>query len=58
MKDKISDIFFYTDEFCKEYYKIMEGFQLVEETGKRTRNKPCKLSDSPGYHHHYCLSPG
>ena len=21
MKDKISDIFFYTDEFCKEYYK-------------------------------------
>ncbi|HAH26234.1 MAG TPA: IS982 family transposase [Prolixibacteraceae bacterium] len=46
MKDKITEIFFYTDEFCKEYYKIMEGFQLPEETNKRTRNKPCKLSDS------------
>lgn len=46
MKDKITDIFFYTDEFCKEYYKVMEGFQLVEETGKQKRNKPCKLSDS------------
>jgi hypothetical protein len=46
MKDSISDIFFYTDEFCIEYYKVLEGFQLVEETGNRNWYKPCKLLDS------------
>ena len=46
MKDKITDIFFYIDEFCKEYYKVIEEFQLPEQTNTRTRNKPCKLSDS------------
>lgn len=39
MKDKISDIFFYIDEFCIEYYKLMEGSQLPEETNKRARNQ-------------------
>ncbi len=46
MTDKITEIFFYTDEFCKEFYKVMEGHQLPEETAKKKRNKPCKLSDS------------
>jgi hypothetical protein len=46
MTDKITEIFFYTDEFCKEYYKVMGGHQLVGQTAKRRRNKPCKLSDS------------
>ncbi len=42
MTDKITKIFFYIDEFCKEFYKVMEG----QETAKKKRNKPCKLSDS------------
>lgn len=46
MTDKITEIFFFTDEFCKEFYKVMEGHQLPEETAKKKRNKPCKLSDS------------
>lgn len=46
MTDKITEIFFYTDEFCKEFYKVMDGHQLPEETAKKKRNKPCKLSDS------------
>jgi hypothetical protein len=46
MIDKITEIFFFTDEFCKEFYKVMEGHQLPEETAKKKRNKPCKLSDS------------
>ena len=43
---KLVEIFFLTDEFCKEFYKIMEGCQLSENTSKNKRNKPCKLSDS------------
>ena len=46
MTDKITEIFFFTDEFCKEFYKVMEGHQLPEETAKKKRNKPCKLFDS------------
>lgn len=46
MTDKITEIFFYTDEFCKEYYKVMRGHQLAEQTAKKKRNKPSKLSDS------------
>ena len=32
MTDKITEIFFYADEFCKEYYKVMEGHVLSDET--------------------------
>jgi len=46
MTDKITEIFFYTDEFCKEYYQVMEGHVLADETSKKKRNKPCKLTDS------------
>jgi len=46
MTDKITEIFFYTDEFCKEYYQVMEGHVLADEITKKKRNKPCKLSDS------------
>lgn len=46
MTDKITEIFFYADEFCKEYYKVMEGHVLAVETSKKKRNKPCILSDS------------
>jgi hypothetical protein len=46
MTGKITEIFFYADEFCKEYYKVMKGHVLADETSKKKRNKPCKLSDS------------
>jgi len=35
MTDKITEIFFYADEFCKEYCKVMEGHVLVDETSKK-----------------------
>jgi hypothetical protein len=34
------------DEFCKEFYKAMEGHQLASNTGKKVRNKPAKLNDA------------
>lgn len=43
---KLVDIFYFTDEFCKEFYKTLEGVQLKAENSKKSRNKPCKLSDS------------
>jgi hypothetical protein len=46
MTDKITEIFFCADEFCKEYYKVMEGHLLTDESSKKKRNKPCRLSDS------------
>jgi hypothetical protein len=36
----------FTDEFCKEFYKTLEGAQLKADNSKKSRNKPCKLSDS------------
>lgn len=46
MIDKITEIFFYADEFCKEFHNAMQGHQLAEQTAKKKRNKACKLSDS------------
>jgi len=43
---KLVDIFFYTDEFCKDFSKTLEGAQLRSDNAKKSRNKPCKLSDS------------
>jgi hypothetical protein len=43
---KLVDIFYFTDEFCKEFYKTLEGVQLKADNSKKSRNKPCKLSDS------------
>ncbi|MDP2161115.1 MAG: IS982 family transposase [Flavobacterium sp.] len=43
---KLVDIFFFTDEFCKEFNKTLEGAQLKVDNSKKSRNKPCKLSDS------------
>jgi hypothetical protein len=40
------DIFFYADEFCKEFYKTLDGTQLSSDNSLKRRNKPCKLSDS------------
>lgn len=43
---KLMDIFYITDEFCKEFNKVLEGAQLKADNSKKSRNKPCKLSDS------------
>jgi len=43
---KLVDIFCFTGEFCKEFYKTLEGAQLKADNSKKSRNKPCKLSDS------------
>ena len=43
---KLVDIFFYTDEFWKDFSKTLEGDQLRSDNAKKSRNKPCKLSDS------------
>jgi hypothetical protein len=43
---KLVDIFYFTDEFCKEFSKTLEGAQLKADNSKKSRNKPCKLSDS------------
>jgi len=43
---KLVDIFYFTDEFCKEFNKTLEGVQLKADNSKKSRNKPCKLSDS------------
>ena len=48
MKDYVNlmEIFYLADEFCKEFYKNMAGYQIETNTGKKRRNKPCKLNDS------------
>jgi hypothetical protein len=40
------DIFYFADEFCKEFTKTLEGVQLKADNTKKSRKKPCKLSDS------------
>jgi len=40
------EIFYLADEFCKNYYKSMEGHRLDNKGGKKRRNKPSKLIDS------------
>lgn len=40
------EIFYLADEFCKEFYKVMEGHQLPAADGKKHRNKPSKLNDA------------
>ena len=43
---KLVGIFFYTDEFCKDFSKTLEGAQLRSDNAKKSRNKPRELSDS------------
>lgn len=46
MEDKVTEIFFYVDEFCIEWHKAIARHQLPKETLKSKRNKPCRMSDS------------
>jgi hypothetical protein len=44
-ESNLVEIFYFADEFCKEFNKALEGAQLGPDNSKKRRNKPCKLSD-------------
>lgn len=46
IRSKLVEIFYFSDEFCKEFDKTLEGVRLKSDNSKKSRNKPCKLSDS------------
>lgn len=43
---KIVEIFYFADDFCKEYSSIIKRSQIAVDNGKKHRNKPCRLSDA------------
>lgn len=45
-KSNLVEIFCMADEFCKEFYKVMEEHQIAVSSGKKHRNKPSKLNDA------------
>jgi hypothetical protein len=38
------EIFYLTDEFCKESDKTTKGYRLPSESSKKQRNKPSAMS--------------
>ncbi len=40
------EIFYIADEFCKKFYKTIQGHTLTENNLKKNRNKPSKLNDA------------
>jgi hypothetical protein len=44
--DKITEIFYLVDEFCKEFEKVREDHLLTEKSEIKHRNRKFKLSDS------------
>jgi hypothetical protein len=45
--DKITNFFFVTDDFCKNFaVEIAKHPKLPDEDGKKHRNRPCEMSDS------------
>jgi hypothetical protein len=46
MNVKITEIFYLVDEFCKEYNKAKEGYELTNTTAKKTRKRKFRLCDS------------
>lgn len=46
MTSKLVEIFYLSDEFCKDFYKTISGSQISSDNSKKRRNKPSKLSDS------------
>jgi len=43
---KIVEIFYFADDFCKEFNSVIKRSQIAEDNGKKHRNKPYKLSDA------------
>lgn len=46
MNHKITEIFYFIDEFCKEFNKVKEGRILPEEASKNSRRRKFTMSDS------------
>lgn len=47
MKDsKLVEIFYFVDEFCKEFDSVILGHRLAESNSKKRRNKSFKLNDA------------
>jgi hypothetical protein len=46
IRSKLVEIFYFADEFCREFDKTLDGVRLKSDNSKKSRNKPCKLSDS------------
>lgn len=44
--DKITEIFCLIDDFCNEFKKAKKDHIIPEDSGKKSRNKSCNLSDS------------
>jgi hypothetical protein len=44
--DEITEVFYLCDDFSKEFDKSYKKHILVAESGKKTRNKPNRLSHS------------
>ena len=46
MKANLVEIFYLVDEFCKEFDKVMDGHILAKDTGKKSRKRAFRMSDS------------
>ncbi len=44
--DKVIEIFWIADDFCREYSIEVQKQQLESKAGKKCRNRSCNLSDS------------
>jgi len=44
--NEVTEIFYLIDEFSKEFNQTMSNHQIIEDNGKKRRNKPNRLSDS------------
>lgn len=43
---KLTEIYVLADDFCQNLSAVMAPYMLVDDTRKKRRNKPCKLSDA------------
>jgi len=46
MDANLVEIFYLVDEFCKEFYKTMEGHILPKDCSKKSRKRTFRMSDS------------
>ena len=44
--NEVTELFYLIDEFSKEFNQTMSNHQIIEDNGKKHRNKPNRLSDS------------
>lgn len=46
IESKLVEIFVFADDFSKEFDKVISDAKIDDGSGKKRRNKPCKLSNS------------